>query len=149
MGQNFAHVNVFFIAGHPSPQPPGRQNTPPKPPNPKRPDVRPTPPRPEKGDATAKECEAKKEYERTKKQNQRASETPQQREARLQKMRVYTARRSSAFKDSVTAKDQAALREYEKNKKKQQRANETPQQKEARLQQKSKNQIHQKFSCQL
>ena len=127
--------NVYLIAGRPIPQPPLRQNTPPKLPNPKWPDVKPTPPRLEKDDATAKELEAKKEYERIKKKNQRACETPQQREARLQKMREYTARRSSAFKDSATAEEQAALRDYEKSKKKQQRANETPQQREACLQQ--------------
>ena len=87
-----------------------------------------------KVDTTAQEREAQKEYERIKKQKQRASETPQQREARLQKMREYSARSHSTFKLNATAEEKQAHKEYERVKKKQQRANETPQQREVRLQ---------------
>ena len=79
---------------------------------------------------TAATSQAQKEYERFKKQQQRASETPQQREARLQKMREYNSR----IKMNATAEEREAQKEYERDRKKQQRANETPQQREARLQ---------------
>ena len=114
---------------------PGRHLTPPTPPQPKRTDTKPTPliPRPTVSNAIAQEREAQKEFERNKKKQQRASETPQQREARLQKMREYNARRTSTFKLNATIQEHEAKKEYERNKKKQQRANETPQQREARL----------------
>ena len=84
-----------------------------------------------RADITAQEGETQKEIERIKKQKQRASETPQQREARLQKMREYNARK----KMNATSEEIEAQKEYERDRKKQQRANETPQQREARLRQ--------------
>ena len=75
-----------------------------------------------RADITAQEGETHKEIERIKKQKQRASETPQQREARLQKMREYSARSHSTFKLNATAEEKQAHKEYERTKKKQQRA---------------------------
>ena len=61
---------------------------------------------------------ARLEYDRSRKRDKRAAETPEEREARLQKMRDYNASRKVA----------------DKERKKKQLANETPEQREARLQ---------------
>ena len=60
---------------------------------------------------------ARLEYDRSRKRDKRAAETPEEREARLQKMRDYNASRKVA----------------DKERKKKQLANETPEQREIRL----------------
>ena len=70
------------------------------------------------------------EYDRKRKSAQRAMETPEQREERLQKMREYKANRRA----KMTDEEFEAERKYEREKKKEQRARETPEQREARLQ---------------
>ena len=88
-----------------------------------------------KSNATPQEKEAQREYERNKKKQQRAIETPQQREARLQKMRDY---RAEVFGSTERGRDKSPAncysREYDRNQKRIQRERETSQQREERLQ---------------
>ena len=88
-----------------------------------------------KFNATDQEREAQREYERKKKKQQRQNETPEQREARLQKKRDYRAE----FYGSVERrKDKSTpafscTREYDRNQRRIQRERETPEQREERL----------------
>ena len=79
-----------------------------------------------KTNATPREIEAQREYERNKKKKQLANETPQQREARLQRMRDYRARSSSAEgrKDKSTPAVSSYTREYDRNQQRIQRERE-------------------------
>ena len=88
-----------------------------------------------KSNATPRDIEAQREYQRNKKKKQLANETPQQREARLQRMRDYRARSSSTKgrRDKSTPAV-SYTREYDRNQRRIQRERETPQQREERLQ---------------
>ena len=84
--------------------------------------------------ATAQEKEAQREYERNKKRQQRASETPQQREVRLRKMREYKARLSTTEEGTEkTASKFCYTSEYDRIQRKIQRERETSEQREERL----------------
>ena len=79
-----------------------------------------------KSNATPRDIEAQREYERNKKRKQLANETPQQREARLQRMRDYRARISSTEgrKDKSTPAVSSYTREYDRNQQRIQRERE-------------------------
>ena len=81
------------------------------------------------------------EYERIKKKQQRANETPQQREVRLQKMKEYQARITEEYNASISSPEKCRerskysyTREYDMKQKRIQRERETPEQREDRLQ---------------
>ena len=100
-------VTTFYpIAGPTGTQPPMRQYTPPKPPNPKRPDVRPTPPRPERQGAPPRTMSDAARW----KADQRARETPEQREERLRREREQRAARNARMSDQGTSQRRAADR---------------------------------------
>ena len=87
-----------------------------------------------KSNATPREIEAQREYERNKKKKQLASETPEQREARLQRNRDYKARIRSTEGNRIKSPAVSYTREYDRNQRRIQRERETLQQKEERLQ---------------
>ena len=87
-----------------------------------------------RANATDEEKEIQRELERNKKRQQLANETPEQREARLQRMRNY---RANYFGYNERRKDKpvvSATREYDRMQKSIQRERETPEQREERLQ---------------
>ena len=86
--------------------------------------------------ATDQEREAQREYERNKKRQQRANETLEQREDRLQKMKEYKARINST-EDGMNKRVSNKFcytREYDRIQRSIQRERETPEQREERLQ---------------
>ena len=72
--------------------------------------------------------------DRMRRRSERAKETQEHREARLQKMREYGAIRRAKIRSKATNEQLEAERKYEREKKREQRARETPEQREARLQ---------------
>ena len=90
-------------------------------------------------EASSEEKLAQREYERVRKNDQRArireTEISEERDERLQRRREYESKLyGEPIKERQSPKRGNSLREYEKNRKQEQRARETSQQREKRLQ---------------